>query len=329
MNSLISVIVPVYNVALHLQRCITGILQQSYPNVEIVAVDDGSVDGSGDLLEMLAESQPALRVIHQKNAGVTAARLAGVAAAKGEWIGFVDGDDYIEPDMYERLLKNAEDYGADISHCGYRMVFADGRVNWFYNTELLVQQDRNKGLQDLLDGTMVEPGLCNKLFRKRLFSSLLGGDAMDRTVKNNEDLLMNYLLFSQSDKAVFEDFCPYHYVIREGSASRAPLNHHQIWDPIRVRKHIMQLRLPGMDEAALRAYLSVCINVYNGLMLEHTKNWRAEEPKVRKLLVQDRRQLRALGSKQRLLARLIIYVPGSYRYIYRIYAKYFLKNPYT
>ncbi len=329
MTDLISVIVPVYNVAAELEGCIASIRSQTHENLEIIAVNDGSTDGSGELLDALAEQEPRLRVLHQENRGVTAARLAGVAAAQGTWIGFVDGDDYIEPDMYALLLSNAKTYGADISHCGYRMVFPDGRVNWFHNTDRLAQQDKLTGLKDLLAGSMIEPGLWNKLFHNSLLHSLFHGDAMDASIRINEDLLMNYMLFSQAEKAVFQDVCPYHYIVRGSSASRAPLNLSKIWDPIRVKQKILDMQLPGMDQAARAAYISTCINVYNSLMLDSSRSFTQEEPKVRALIRQNRRHLGLLSGKQRLLVYLILYVPGVYPMVYRFYAKHFQVSRYS
>ncbi len=325
---MISIIVPAYNVAPYIRRTLDSILAQTLTELEVIIVNDGSTDETGAILEEYAAKDARVHPVHQANAGVTAARLAGVAAAMGEWIGFVDGDDYIEPDMYARLLENAVTYEADISHCGYRMVFADGRVNWFHNTGRLAQQDKPTGLRDLLDGSIIEPGLCNKLFHKNLLHSLFHNSAMDNRIKINEDLLMNYLLFAQAEKSVFEDWCPYHYIVRESSASRSPLNLNRIWDPIRVKEQILNLDIPGMEEPARRAYLSTCVNVYNGLMLDKTKAFKAEEPNIRDLLKTHKSWICLLSKKQQLLARLILAVPGPYRYLYRFYARFILKNPY-
>ena len=151
MEARISVIVPVYNVAGDLPRCLDSILAQTYPHIEIIAVDDGSPDNSGAILDSYADRHPNLRVIHQENGGVTFARLRGVEAASGQWIGFVDGDDEIEPEMYERLMGGAVKYGADISHCGYQMVFEDGRVHYFHNTGAVEQHDRVRAVRELLN----------------------------------------------------------------------------------------------------------------------------------------------------------------------------------
>lgn len=104
---LISVIVPVYNVVDYLQRCVDSIRNQTYPNLEIILVDDGSTDKSGALAEKMAMEDRRIRVFHKENGGASSARNLGISMAEGDYIGFVDGDDYIEPKMYERLLDAA------------------------------------------------------------------------------------------------------------------------------------------------------------------------------------------------------------------------------
>ena len=261
MDELISIIVPVYNISKDLPNCLNSILAQTYPNIEVVAVDDGSIDSSGAILDHYAEKHSNIRVIHKENGGVTSARLRGIQEATGEWIAFVDGDDEVEPDMYERLLSNAKMYDAQISHCGYQLCLPDGRVNYFYNTGILVKQDQKTALRELLSGSIIEPGLCNKLFHKSLFHSLLHGKAFDTSIKINEDLLMNFYLFSAADTSVFEDWCPYHYMAREGSATRAKRNPHKIYDPIRVKEIIRQNAPADIRDDAQRAYINTILTL--------------------------------------------------------------------
>ena len=200
MEELISVIVPAYNVAPWLSRCLDSLLAQTYENLEIVVVDDGSADNTREILEGYAAKYENIHAIFQKNGGVTAARLAGAAAAAGEWIGFVDGDDTVEADMFRHLLENAQTYGADISHCGHRVMFPDGRVEYVHNSGTLRVQDHLTGVRDLLDGGQVEGSLCTKLFRRELFDGLK--EWLDTSIRNNEDYLMNYYLFSKAKAAV-------------------------------------------------------------------------------------------------------------------------------
>lgn len=233
MSDKISIIVPVYNLEDYIERTVASVQVQTYQNLEIILVDDGSKDNSLELLKRLERDDNRIKVISQENAGVTSARLTGIKAATGEWIGFVDGDDHIDSDMYERLLYNAIKYGADISHCGYKMIFPS-RVDYYYNTGRLVEQDRESGLRDLLSGDFIEPGLWNKIYRKSLFDSFFYGGVLDTTIKNMEDLLMNYYLFKEADISVYEDFCPYHYILRKDSAATSKPNQHKVTDPGKV-----------------------------------------------------------------------------------------------
>lgn len=325
---MISVIVPAYNVESTIIQTLDSILAQTYLSIEVIVVDDGSTDKTGKIIDTYAFQHERVVTIHTQNQGVTAARLKGVGKASGEWIGFVDGDDEIESDMYELLLKNAEQYKADISHCGYQMVFADGRVSYFHNTGCLVQQDKITGLQELLDGSLVEPGLCNKLFHKTLFHSLLHTTVMDKSIRINEDLLMNYILFSNVRKSVFLDVCKYHYLVRNTSVSRASLNQHKIFDPIRVKQQILDMQINGMTETAEKAYVGTCVNVYNSLVMDRTGRFMQEQKKVEDLLKTHKMWIPLLSKKQQLLARMILYWPRGYKLIYRFYAKYLLKNCY-
>lgn len=326
---MISIIVPAYNLKDYILRTLNSILAQTYKELEVIVVDDGSTDSTAAVLDEYAVAHPQIRVIHQSNGGVTSARLRGIAEASGDWIGFVDGDDEIEPDMYERLMENALKFGADISHCGYQMVFPDGRINYFHNTGNLVQQDKLMGLKDLLTGSMIEPGLCNKLFRKTLFYSLLHDKLMDVSIKINEDLLMNFYLFCQAEKSVFEDFCPYHYIVRSASASRQKLNENKIYDPIKVKEQIWAATPNDVLKIAQQAYLRTCINIYNSIILSNQHEFEKDRLNVRQTIIIHWDFVRLLKKKQRLLAIMIRYAPVLYKPAYLFYAAKISKNPYV
>ena len=323
MEDIISIIVPVYNVAEYLPRCLDSILAQTYPNIEIIAVDDDSCDDSGIILDDYAEKWPNLKVIHQENSGVTSARMRGVSEASGKWIGFVDSDDEIEPDMYERLLTNAKRHNVDISHCGYQMIFQDGRTHYFHNTGIIEVMDRLQSLRELLSGHRIEPGLCNKLFRKELFQ----GWTMDNSIRINEDLLMNFYLFSNADTSVFDDWCPYHYIVRSTSASRAKVNSHKIYDPIRVKDIIRKAASMEICEDAQQAYINTCINAYHMLLGE--REYQSDLLKVRALLNQESKHFSLLGTKRALMGWLIVKLPMLYKPIYGFYSLFFQKNVYS
>lgn len=328
MEDKISIIIPVYNLEKYIKRTVESVLKQTYNNIEIIVVDDGSSDKSWKIIQKIAENDNRVIPIHQENGGVTSARLNGVRHSTGKWIGFVDGDDEIESDMYEILLNNAKSYNADISHCGYQMIFEDGRVNYFHNTGCLVQQDRITGLKDLLDGSLVEPGLGNKLFRRTLFHSMLHSIVMNEEIKINEDLLMNYILFLNAEISIFEDRCLYHYIVRSTSASRAKLNEHRIFDPIRVKKIIITLAKEEMFLPAQKAYIRTCLNVYNSIVLEKKNKYKSEKNEIRELICEKKEWFYLLSRKQQMLAHLICEVPIIYPVLYKTYSKFLLKDKY-
>lgn len=249
MKDKISIIVPAYNIEQYLARTLDSILAQTHTNIEVIVVDDGSSDGTGELIDHYAARDHRIKGIHKENGGVTSARLRGVDEARGDWIGFVDGDDYVEPDMYRKLLENAVRSGAEISHCGYQMVFPS-RTDYYYNTGAVIRQDRMTGLQMLLSGDLVEPGLWNKLYHRGLFDGL--SEWMDPSIRINEDLLMNYYLFHKASDAVFEDICPYHYILRPGSAATSKISPHKLYDPLVVIRKIMDQAEPELQPVLLQ-----------------------------------------------------------------------------
>lgn len=228
-NPKVSIIIPAYNIAPYLERCLESVRCQTYKELQIIIIDDGSGDQTGQIADTFAEKDKRFRVIHKENGGVSAARKTGLEQADGEYIGFVDGDDYIEPEMYEKLIGLAVEYDADIAHCGYQMVFPD-RVDLYHGTKQLKVQDTYTGVKDLLEGNLVEPGLWNKIYRRKLFNQI----NYDENIVINEDLLLNYFLFHRSEKAVFIDVPYYHYMVRKNSASTSDWNEHKLLDPIRV-----------------------------------------------------------------------------------------------
>ena len=137
----LSVIVPCYNVAPWLPNCLDSILNQTYANLEVIVINDGSIDQTGSIIDKYAARDSRIIAIHQANAGLVAVREKGIAIATGDYIGFVDGDDTIELDMYARLIRNALQYDADISHCGVAFLWPDGRYEPHYGTGKIIEQD--------------------------------------------------------------------------------------------------------------------------------------------------------------------------------------------
>jgi glycosyltransferase involved in cell wall biosynthesis len=322
-NALISIIVPAYNVKGYIERTLESICKQSYQNLEIIVVDDGSTDGTQDVIKKVSIKDNRIHAYFKANEGVTKARLDGVRRANGEWVGFVDADDVLSPDMYMTLYTNAIQYEAEISHCGYQMAFPNRTVK-YYGTERLVEQDRAKGLNDLLEGAFIEPSLCNKLFKRDLFEGIW--DWIDLTIKNYEDLLMNYYLFSRASKSVFFDACLYRYILRKNSAATANLNIHKLKGPINVLKIIKQdLQNKGSNYdivdarivGCLLQILSISKRNCSSEIWEFCKTAKIELKSIRKTLKGNKH----CSNKLKIMAFLAVNFTWGYRLLRHIYSK--------
>ena len=322
MNSpMISVVVPSYNCARWLPRCIDSILNQSYKNLEVIVVDDESADNTPEVLKEYAEKYENFRFLRKKNGGEYAARLSGVDIARGEYIGFVDADDEIEPEMYSLLMKNAQENQAEISHCGYMVIYGDGRKEYQQGSGLRKLQDSETAQRDLLEEKIMETGLCSKLFKKELFAGLW--QWMDFSIVNNGDLLMNYYLFRKAHRVFLEDVCPYHYLIRQGSASRRRPNDHTLYDPIRAREIIFSQCGESLKDDARRAVIRMCLCSYRSLTQENRADYLKDEKRIQQMLKEQKEDYGILSVKNRMQVNLILKAPWLYRVLYRQFSRIF------
>lgn len=319
-NDLITIIIPAYNAEQYLKNTVNSVQNQTYSNIEIICIDDGSKDSTFNVLKSLAKTDHRIKVFRKTNEGVTLARKFGFEQANGEYIGFVDADDEIDSNMFERLYHNINKYNADISHCGHDIIWLNGNRQYIYNTGRLVQQDKIDGIKSLLSGAF-EPGLCNKLYKHTLLQSLFYSDVMDYTIKINEDLLMNYYLFKEADTTVFEDVCLYHYIKREGSASTSEISHSYIWDQINVKKIILSdSASTDYENVARKANLITCIMKYNLLLKLNKRDFDDDRKKIRNLIIKHESDIKLLGKKHRLGAKMIISNPNLYAKLFTVFS---------
>lgn len=312
----ISVIVPCYNVAPWLPGCLDSILSQTFRDLEIILIDDGSTDETGAIIDTYADKDERIVAIHQDNAGLVAVREKGIELATGDYIGFVDGDDTIEPDMYERLLNNALKYNADISHCGVSFEWPDGYTEAHYGTGKIIEQDGFTGVRDLLLGEQIEPSLCNKIYARRIARE----SCLDVTVLNNEDLLRNFTLFSRAQKSVYEDFCGYRYYQRTGSMSKDDSKIIRSFQHIeRARKLIVDNSGTEIYPYAMRLWISVFVNFINQNYANSDSDIKKLCHECRRVLRKEKKNLHYLIRRQQIAAYLIIYAPWMHHLIYRIY----------
>lgn len=316
----VSVIVAAYNIQDYIVKCLDSIANQTYKNLEVIVVDDGSSDNTGKLADEFAENDNRFIVIHKENGGVSSARNKGIDVASGDFIGFVDGDDTIENDMYEMLVNNAIKYDADISHCGYKLIENEKEI-LMYGTGKIIIQNRKKGILDLMDGTLIEPGIWNKIFRKEI----VGNTRLDENLKINEDLYFNILLFNKASKSVFEDKAKYNYIKRNNSATTSSINNmRRITDPRKVYEMIIDLYQNDTEILPYAKCMQIArnINIYNLLTLEKQKKFKEVKNEIRQYIKRNKKEIQEnpiIQKKIRFMSYGIIYIRFIYGLIYKLY----------
>lgn len=215
-NPLISVIVPVYNVAAWLPRCVDSVLTQTYQNLEILLIDDGSTDASGEICDAYAEKDPRIRVIHKKNGGLSSARNAGLDVSNGQYLGFVDSDDWIEPEMYAEMLALMVRNEAQLVCAGRYDVDGDtGKktIGLCPKRQECITGEELAGRIFLWDHC--DSSACDKLYRRELFDGIRYPEG-----KTCEDVPVTYRLALKAHRAVLCDKPLYNYFHRSGSISK-------------------------------------------------------------------------------------------------------------
>ena len=212
----ISVIIPVFNTEAYLRRCLDSVMRQSELR-EIILVDDGSTDGSGDICDEYAARRPDLfRVIHQKNQGSSAARNAGIEIAGGEYLSFIDSDDYIEPDMYECLLRLAEEYGADMASGEMWIEKTDGEKYCSISEGIKCCWNTREALIALNSYRYLHNSFCNILFSREAI-----GPLRFPVGTLCEDYYLLHQVVARCGKVAYTSKPVYHYVQRGESNSRS------------------------------------------------------------------------------------------------------------
>ncbi len=224
--ALLSVIIPVYNTEKYLPKCLDSIMNQTMQDMEILCVDDGSTDSSLSILQSYADRDSRIRVIQKENGGLVSARKAGVEAAAGRFIGYVDSDDWIEPVMYERLCDQAVRYQADMVSSGY---FFEGNYitahfddvpEGFYNEERLDYLRENAIYNMKMRDVGIRGSLCCKIFLTEKFREVQSDIPDEISMSEDKLCILTYLLRCNRVYVLKEAF--YHYMIHPESMVHAP-----------------------------------------------------------------------------------------------------------
>lgn len=283
----ISIIVPIYNTGIYLNKCIESLLNQTLRDIEIILVDDGSIDESGNICDRYAQNDHRVKVIHKKNEGVSIARNIGIKKAKGEYIGFIDSDDWIKLNMYENLYNYAKNEKADIVFCDVTTVYDDKKNEPDTFTNLNKSQSLNK--KDINAQILVEiaGSACRGLYKRELLEN--NNILFPINLKFSEDRVFNLYAIGYSKKIYYDKCSYYNRYIRKGSAVNKYYNN-MIDIVMDARSRIMQAILVcwNNDENIINAYekqaVGLCyVAINNEFYKDSKKNFKDSYAKIKKI----------------------------------------------
>lgn len=215
---LISVIVPVYNVEKYLDKCVRSIMNQTYRNLEIILVDDGSPDNCPAMCDAYAKEDPRIKVIHKENGGQADARNQGIDIASGEYIGFIDSDDFVDEDMYEYLIEIAQKEQADVVTCECYDYYAEKEI-LRHDCDFYEKTNRIDAIARVMESRKATLYVVDKLYRKEIFDNL-----RFRKGKTFEDAYIVVEILSKTKTVVFTNAQKYYYYHRLESTTSKPFN---------------------------------------------------------------------------------------------------------
>ncbi len=215
-KDLISVIVPVYNVEQYLEKCVKSILKQDYINFELFLVDDGATDSSGEMCNQFAGEDTRIKVIHKQNGGLSDARNVAIDQMKGEYVVFIDSDDYVENNYLSILYGLIKEYDVEISICNFKYISESGiLLNKAYNDGEILVLNQKEALKRLVIGRTINTSASMKMYKTSLFEGIRYPKG-----KLYEDIATTYKLFMKTDKLVYQNYSLYDYLCRTGSITK-------------------------------------------------------------------------------------------------------------
>lgn len=320
---LVSVIVAAYNIEQYLPRCLDSLINQTYDNLEIVVVDDGSEDATGAICDSYAQNDRRIKVIHQQNQGLSGARNTGLSSAQGEYIGYVDGDDWIEPDMYRKMYMACEQKNAEIAVCAYREAGESGKAASYTDGTYLLT--REEALEVYICDNRpyhIYNSVWSKLFKREIIQ-----DMTFPSGRKSEDILYTTYALCRCRKCVFLDTPFYNYVVdREGSIMNQGLDLRRFQDEIPFwREQIVYFAREGMKDFSDKA----AYYFYRRLLFYYVdfrdRKMKAAGRDLIKLLENDKKEIEKIyknnfvtvGDKARM--KLFLFNPDLYYRVVKLY----------
>lgn len=321
---MISVIIPAFNAETTIIRCVNSIQRQTYSNLEIIIVNDGSKDTTEKAVKSLQEKDNRIKLITIPNGGVSHARNIGIDNATGEYIAFVDSDDYIDAEMYENLVEIIRNYNVKIAHCSYKNVNENGNLlSVVGDTGKITEQDHNEAMSCILSGNFFAGGLCNKLFSASLFD----GVRLNEDINFNEDVLTNYYLFDKVEKSVYSDRALYNYVVNNLSATHSanPVNSGE--ECLYVAKQMLKKSIGKPYERCAKTRVSYnALVLYRAYLFSDGKSVNGKRKKLKSEILEWNKEGFYINKKEKLTVLMYRFIPHLYKLLYKVYDKVRIKR---
>lgn len=288
----ISVIVPIYNVEKYLNRCVDSVLGQTFSDLEVLLVDDGSPDGCGAVCDEYAAKDARVRVIHKPNGGLSSARNAGLEVAAGRWIAFADSDDWLDSDMLEILHTAALKHGAQIAECSYRRIYRGRTEEETLCTGACMEATNVDALGEMYDWKHFKPVAWNKLYLRDVI-----GDVRYPVGRLHEDEFTTYRFDWNAEKLVFVDVSKYNYdCSRENSITGQAFRDGHLDVCFAFHERIDFLRARGVKQLEKKALDGYCWVLFDQLYKAYRAGLRSA--KLREVLKVARQDAREFQSRE-------------------------------
>lgn len=310
---MVSIIIPVHNGENFLGRCLDSFVPAlGNLDAEILIIDDASEDGTQKLCEQYSQKYPFIRCYRQAQAaGPSAARNCGIAHAKGEYLSFIDSDDYIEPEMIPDLLAEAEKTGADLVCCGYWLENGRNKKQYVFPKKAILTAEGC--LKELLSNEMIGNYVWNKLYRRELFDGIRFSDG-----EIYEDIRIMYRIIGRCRQIAVLPVCLYHYIKREGSLTYRPSDEELLlqYSTIVKRNQVLAEEHPSLRHTVDCNLLNKSVFIYSRLAKEH--GWRECRQRYREiydLILSKKHLMKCIPLKYRILGELIVHAPCFHGYV--------------
>lgn len=310
---MISIIVPVYNVEKYIKNCLDSIINQTYKDLEIILVDDGSTDNSGVICDEYASTDNRIKVIHKENGGQSSARNLGIKSANGEFIGFVDSDDTIELEMFE-LLYNAIQ-GTDIAICGHNVVYDNCKKTNSNSEEKFLNEE---SLWEQIFGKL-NNAVWNKLFKREYLENI----KFDLNFAHGEDLLFNIMYLKKAKTGMLVDKPMYNYYkrgdsITTGKFTRRKLKEIESKDEaLRLVSEIYPRMIPIAEKYCFRARMNISRKIYK---IKEENDYKLEIDEYRNYIKNNYKKVKKiLRFKEKLEVKVFL----SSKFLYRLLVKFY------